>query len=80
MNSRIVLLQRFSWNFHKYITRGIHVPRSFGQDFESNNIVVSLPTEYGKSLSQKKKKEVWKESNSLANDYEFDNHWSTSKL
>ena len=81
MNSRIVLLQRFSWNFHKYITRGIHVPRSFGQDFESNNIVgISSNRVWKESFSKKKKKEVWKESNSLANNYEFDDHWSTSKL
>ena len=51
-----------------------------GKTLSQTILLVSLPTEYGKSLSQKKKKEVWKESNSLANNYEFDEHWSTSKL
>ena len=52
-----------------------------GKTLSQTILLVSLPTEYGKSLSQKKKKEeVWKESNSLANNYEFDDHWSTSKL
>ena len=33
-----------------------------------------------KKKKKKKKKKVWKESTSLANNYEFDDHWSTSKF